>query len=162
MGQGRLARAVALPSPGSQAGRDRRLSTAAADALRAHPITSLVVLGLDVDRTRAFDKGATGQVQAFVQEHVGFPRRNQGALQISQDHGRDHDAPALSHTVGFAHLRRQSRGQGGFGYDPLFYIPRYGGTMAELGPEIKNRISHRARALQAARPILERLIKEQK
>lgn len=56
----------------------------------------------------------------------------------------------------------EERGTTGFGYDPLFYIPKYGGTMAELGPEIKNRISHRARALQAARPILERLIKEYK
>ncbi len=56
---------------------------------------------------------------------------------------------------------REERGEHGFGYDPLFYIPKYGGTMAELGPEIKNRISHRARALQAARPILERMINEQ-
>jgi len=54
----------------------------------------------------------------------------------------------------------EERGAHGFGYDPLFYIPRYGGTMAELGPEIKNRISHRARALQAARPILEKLINQ--
>jgi XTP/dITP diphosphohydrolase len=56
----------------------------------------------------------------------------------------------------------EERGAHGFGYDPLFYIPKYGGTMAELGPEIKNRISHRARALQAARPILEKLIQDQK
>lgn len=42
----------------------------------------------------------------------------------------------------------EERGSTGFGYDPIFLIPRYGKTMAELGPEIKNRISHRARALQ--------------
>jgi XTP/dITP diphosphohydrolase len=56
------------------------------------------------------------------------------------------------------YIINEERGTTGFGYDPLFYIPRYGGTMAELGPEIKNRISHRARALQAARPILESLL----
>ncbi|MBI4365471.1 MAG: XTP/dITP diphosphatase [Deltaproteobacteria bacterium] len=38
------------------------------------------------------------------------------------------------------------RGAGGFGYDPVFYLPLYGCTMAELPAEEKNRISHRARA----------------
>ena len=41
---------------------------------------------------------------------------------------------------------REKRGQGGFGYDPVFYVSQYGKTMAELGPDIKNRISHRAAA----------------
>ena len=45
-------------------------------------------------------------------------------------------------------------GQGGFGYDPLFYIPEYGATMAALPPAVKNTISHRARAVQAATPYL--------
>ena len=40
----------------------------------------------------------------------------------------------------------EKRGTSGFGYDPVFYIPQYRKTMAELGPEIKNRISHRAMA----------------
>lgn len=39
------------------------------------------------------------------------------------------------------------RGKHGFGYDPLFYIPRFQKTMAELDPDVKNRISHRAEAL---------------
>ncbi|MYC39957.1 MAG: XTP/dITP diphosphatase [Candidatus Dadabacteria bacterium] len=39
---------------------------------------------------------------------------------------------------------QEKRGESGFGYDPVFYVPQYGKTMAELGPEIKNRISHRA------------------
>ncbi len=53
------------------------------------------------------------------------------------------------------------RGSHGFGYDPVFYLPTHGCTMAELPPEEKNRISHRARAAQAARQILERLLAEQ-
>lgn len=44
-------------------------------------------------------------------------------------------------------LLRGPRGSGGFGYDPVFYIPELGRTMAELSPEEKNRVSHRARAL---------------
>ncbi|HKZ46673.1 MAG TPA: XTP/dITP diphosphatase [Thermodesulfobacteriota bacterium] len=41
----------------------------------------------------------------------------------------------------------EPKGKGGFGYDPLFYVPEYGKTMAELPPDIKNRISHRGKAL---------------
>jgi len=50
------------------------------------------------------------------------------------------------------------RGAGGFGYDPIFYLPEYGCTMAELPAAEKNRISHRGRAVQALRPALERLL----
>lgn len=39
------------------------------------------------------------------------------------------------------------RGEGGFGYDPIFHVPAYGCTMAELSEEQKNRISHRGMAL---------------
>lgn len=52
----------------------------------------------------------------------------------------------------------QERGQGGFGYDPLFYLPELGKTMAELTLEEKNRLSHRARAIQQARPLLQALL----
>lgn len=51
----------------------------------------------------------------------------------------------------------EARGDNGFGYDPHFLVPEYGRTMAELDPVTKNRISHRGRALQAARDLLERL-----
>jgi XTP/dITP diphosphohydrolase len=51
----------------------------------------------------------------------------------------------------------EARGEHGFGYDPHFYLPEHGRTMAELNPQVKNRISHRARALAAAREVLDRL-----
>ena len=51
----------------------------------------------------------------------------------------------------------EPRGSNGFGYDPIFWMAEYGATLGELGPEIKNGISHRGRAMQAARPRLEAL-----
>jgi XTP/dITP diphosphohydrolase len=50
------------------------------------------------------------------------------------------------------------RGEHGFGYDPVFFMPAIGLTMAELAPEVKNRISHRARAVMAIKPALRRLL----
>lgn len=41
----------------------------------------------------------------------------------------------------------EARGENGFGYDPIFYLPEYGKTNAEISPEEKNKISHRGRAL---------------
>lgn len=51
-------------------------------------------------------------------------------------------------------IAHEPRGSGGFGYDPMFYLPEHGCTMAELPAEVKNRISHRGRAGAAARALL--------
>lgn len=51
----------------------------------------------------------------------------------------------------------EERGTGGFGYDPIFLLPDLGRTMAELTMDEKNRLSHRARAVINARPMLEKL-----
>jgi len=45
-------------------------------------------------------------------------------------------------------LTREARGENGFGYDPIFYYPPLGKTTAELPPELKNQVSHRANALK--------------
>ena len=50
------------------------------------------------------------------------------------------------------------RGQNGFGYDPIFLLSELGRTMAELTRDEKNRLSHRARAVLAARPLLHNLL----
>jgi XTP/dITP diphosphohydrolase len=53
------------------------------------------------------------------------------------------------------------RGDTGFGYDPVFWVPEYAATMAQLGPEIKNQISHRAKALTAFKELLRSWLQEQ-
>ena len=53
-------------------------------------------------------------------------------------------------------LRREPQGQNGFGYDPIFYDPKAGKTAADMTVEEKNTVSHRGRALQAARTLLKK------
>jgi XTP/dITP diphosphohydrolase len=64
------------------------------------------------------------------------------------------------------HMRGEVRGQiacapagsGGFGYDPVFYIPRLRRTLAQVAVDEKDRVSHRGRAAGRVRPILRQLI----
>ena len=48
----------------------------------------------------------------------------------------------------------EERGENGFGYDPIFYVPEFGCTTAELSEEQKNAVSHRGKALEKMREIL--------
>lgn len=52
------------------------------------------------------------------------------------------------------------QGQGGFGYDPVFYVPKYQRTYAELDPVEKNDLSHRGRAARRAKILLQRYLEQ--
>ena len=54
----------------------------------------------------------------------------------------------------------EPRGAGGFGYDPVFYLSDYDATMAQLPGAEKNRISHRARAVQEALPMMQDILQK--
>ncbi|HEY9648282.1 MAG TPA: RdgB/HAM1 family non-canonical purine NTP pyrophosphatase [Chroococcidiopsis sp.] len=54
-------------------------------------------------------------------------------------------------------ILHRPRGTGGFGYDPVFYVPAYRMTFAEMPAELKNQISHRGKAFEALLPKLQQL-----
>ena len=63
----------------------------------------------------------------------------------------DDPQPVIAEGRWRGRIARTQRGSGGFGYDPVFIDPEHGCTAAELDPALKNRISHRARALATLR-----------
>ena len=58
--------------------------------------------------------------------------------------------------VTFDKNKNEEKGENGFGYDPIFFLPEYGCTSAELAPEKKNELSHRGEALRMMRQIMEK------
>lgn len=60
----------------------------------------------------------------------------------------------------YGFITMEPRGESGFGYDPVFYFPELGKTLAELPLDIKNRVSHRGKAAREAYRLLERLARE--
>ncbi len=52
-------------------------------------------------------------------------------------------------------IAHESAGENGFGYDPIFYVPEFGKTTAELSPEEKNKVSHRGNALRMIKEVLQ-------
>lgn len=66
----------------------------------------------------------------------------------------DDPQPIIAEGNWHGEILREYRGEFGFGYDPLFWIPTYGQSAAEMLPEIKNICSHRALAMQELLPKL--------
>ncbi len=116
--------------------------------------------GLEVD---ALD-GAPGIYSArYAGEHGNDQKNNQKLLQeLKELETENRDAnficslvlvgpdkePLFVEGKVYGRILKEPRGENGFGYDPLFYIPEKEKTMAELTSEEKNKISHRAKAIQ--------------
>ncbi len=58
-------------------------------------------------------------------------------------------------------IAESAAGSHGFGYDPVFFLPEYAQTLGQLPPDVKNRISHRARAFARAKTLLQQTMAEQ-
>lgn len=63
----------------------------------------------------------------------------------------DREAPLVVRETMEGRIGYEIAGANGFGYDPIFFLPEYGKTSAEISPEEKNAISHRGKALRAMR-----------
>jgi len=93
--------------------------------------------------------------QKLLKEMTGTPQGKRGAsficaIAVASPKGKTESVEGQCRgEIAFA-----PKGSHGFGYDPVFYLPERGKTMAELEPEVKNRISHRAQALEKLKQVL--------
>lgn len=104
---------------------------------------------------------------AIIQAVEGLPAEKRGAdfrcvmaFVYPDAEGRAVEKTAEGQVNGL--VAHQTAGGGGFGYDPLFFLPERGCTMAELPEEEKNAISHRGRALRAVLPVITEWLEKNK
>jgi XTP/dITP diphosphohydrolase len=92
------------------------------------------------------DAGNNRKLLAVLDE---LPREQRAArfqcVLVYMRHALD-PTPLVCQAAWEGYILTEPRGENGFGYDPLFYVPDQQCSSAELAPELKNRISHRARA----------------
>ncbi len=124
------------------------------DALNGRP-------GVLSARYAGADRTDQERVQALLQELAGVPDDERTArfrcvIAIADTTGR---VELMDGTVE-GRIGHEPRGENGFGYDPIFLLPDRGMTTAELPPDEKNAVSHRAVAAQKARTVLERWQRE--
>ena len=91
-------------------------------------------------------------------KEIPFERRNAKFRCVISIIGNGIDKVAIGEMPG--KILYELRGKNGFGYDPLFLPNGYEKTFAEIESELKNKLSHRARALEEAKKILKRLTSE--
>ena len=114
--------------------------------------------GLEVDylqgapgiySARYSGQGDAGNNQKLLEALSDVPEQQRGArfqcVLVYMRHGAD-PTPLVCQASWEGRILLQPRGEQGFGYDPLFYVPEQQCSSAELPSELKNRISHRARA----------------
>ena len=68
-------------------------------------------------------------------------------LMVLMRHGKD-PTPLICQGTWEGRITFEPRGESGFGYDPVFFVPSHNCTSAELAPEVKNKLSHRGQALR--------------
>lgn len=135
------------------------------------PYTDAVILADDSGLVVDYLNGEPGIYSArYMGEDTSYDIKNQAILDRMQDAVGDQRsarfvcAIAASFPGGRVELTEgtmegliaeKAAGSGGFGYDPLLFLPEYGKTSAEVTPEQKNEVSHRGKALRAMKDILQ-------
>jgi XTP/dITP diphosphohydrolase len=102
---------------------------------------------------------AAGNIRKLLSELAGVPEEARTArfysLIVLLRHADD-PQPLIAEGIWPGRILEAPRGSGGFGYDPVFFDPGLAMSAAELDPEVKNRVSHRGRALAQLREQLAR------
>lgn len=97
---------------------------------------------------------AAGNIGKLLGELAGVPDEKRTArfysLIVLLRHADD-PQPLIAEGIWPGRILEAPRGAGGFGYDPIFFDPELGLSAAELAPDVKNRVSHRGRALASLR-----------
>jgi XTP/dITP diphosphohydrolase len=160
-----------IPPPPENALTFEETSRSKAVAYSAHSAGQIVLAddsGLEVDALSgapgvrsaryAEDAGIATESTSSIDERnnllllhnlAGVPTvRRTARYRCSLTASRDGECIATAHGTVEGIILASPRGDGGFGYDPLFYLPELGRTMAEISLEQKATISHRGRALQ--------------
>ena len=139
-----FAKASGLPSLGDDSGLE-------VDALNGEP-------GLFSARYAPAPDANDGDRRAFLLENLrAFPRPWTARFRTTIVVAQPNEKKYLTEATCEGEIIPEERGAGGFGYDPIFYLPEMGCTMAELSEEEKNRLSHRAKALEKMKKIIEHL-----
>lgn len=139
------------------------VENALAKARHASRVTGLPALADDSGLCVEALQGAPGVLSArFAGEPKSDARNNQKLLLslTGQADRRAHfycvlvlvryaddPQPLIAEGEWHGQIVDDGQGQGGFGYDPLFWVPQHGCTSAQLAPELKNRLSHRGQAM---------------
>lgn len=152
--------------------RDNAIKKAVEMARAAKKLTLADDTGLEVDAL----KGAPGVRSArFAGEKATYHENNKKLLKMLEGVAYDKRSARFRCVVAIADknglydcvegicngtIIEAERGGGGFGYDPLFIADGQTKTFAGISPEVKNRISHRAKAMQKAWAVLSRYLRE--
>lgn len=100
---------------------------------------------------------ADGNIKKVLAEMIDVPRAERTArfysLIVMLKHAHD-PQPLIAEGIWEGEILELPRGNSGFGYDPIFFVPEQQCSAAELPAEIKNHISHRGRALSKLRELL--------
>ena len=146
------------------------LDNAIVKALYYHRATGLLAVGEDSGLEIDALGGAPGIRSArWLGEDTPYDVKNARVLEMLSDVAEEDRSARYVSAVALAdddaivftaegicegRIATEPRGEGGFGYDPIFLYPPFGVTMAELSPERKNRVSHRGQAMAKLRAFL--------
>ncbi|CAG0932807.1 XTP/dITP diphosphohydrolase [Thermoflexales bacterium] len=137
-------------------------------AALSHLLTLADDSGLEVDalsgrpgvQSARYAPDSPTRIQKLLAEMQHIPAAQRGArFQCVIALARPNGSWETTQGICEGQITTEARGTHGFGFDPVFHVTEYDLTMAELPEEIKNQISHRARAAEKMRPVLERMLR---